>query len=58
MVCSPPHGYCTLARGIGKFFKFGNLPVNAQFGVYYNMVRPDIAYSWQIRAQMQFKFPK
>jgi len=44
--------------GIGHIFHFGKLPVNAQIGAYYNVVRPDDAANWQIRAQVQFMFPK
>jgi hypothetical protein len=44
--------------GAGKIFKFGKLPVNLQFGGYYNVVRPDFAGNWQIRLQAQLIFPK
>jgi hypothetical protein len=47
-----------LGGGVGKIFKFGKLPVNMQIGAYYNVVRPDFSNNWQIRAQMQFLFPK
>ena len=39
-------------------FHLGKLPVNAQIGGYYNVVRPDFGPNWQIRAQVQFMFPK
>jgi hypothetical protein len=29
-----------------------------QGAAYYNVVRPDFAGNWQIRAQVQFMFPK
>ncbi len=32
--------------------------MNAQVGGYYNVVRPDLGPNWQIRAQVQFMFPK
>jgi hypothetical protein len=44
--------------GIGKIFHLGKLPVNSQLSAYYNVVRPDGAPDWQIRAQIQFMFPK
>jgi len=47
-----------LGGGIGKIFHFGKLPVNTQITAYYNVVRPDFQANWQIRAQMQFMFPK
>ena len=43
---------------IGHIFHLGRLPVNAQIGAYYNVVRPDFGPNWQIRAQVQFMFPK
>ena len=47
-----------LGGGVGKIFHFGKLPVNMQVSAYYNVVRPDNAANWQIRAQAQFMFPK
>jgi hypothetical protein len=47
-----------LGAGIGKIFHFGKLPVNAQIGAYYNVVHPDDGANWQLRAQVQFMFPK
>ena len=44
--------------GIGKIFHLGKLPVNSQLSAYYNIVRPDYGADWQIRAQIQFMFPK
>jgi len=44
--------------GIGKIFHFGPLPVNAQLSAYYNVRAPDNGPDWQIRAQVQFMFPK
>ena len=34
------------------------LPVNAQLGAYYNVLRPDGAAEWQLRVQIQLLFPK
>ena len=47
-----------MGGGGGKLFKIGRLPVNAQIQAFYNVVRPDFANNWQIRAQVQFMFPK
>jgi hypothetical protein len=47
-----------LGGGVGKIFHFGKLPVNTQLSAYYNVVAPDDGAHWQIRAQVQFMFPK
>lgn len=48
-----------LGGAVGRVFKVGKQPLNAQLGAYYNAVAPDdIGPSWQIRAQLQFLFPK
>jgi hypothetical protein len=47
-----------LGGGIGHIFHFGKLPVNTQISGYYNIVKPDFGPNWQIRAQVQFMFPK
>ena len=47
-----------LGAGVGHIFHLGRLPVNAQLGAYYNIVRPDNGPTWQLRAQVQFMFPK
>jgi hypothetical protein len=47
-----------LGLGIGKIFHLGKLPVNTQFGAYYNVVHPDDGANWQLRVQVQFMFPK
>ena len=39
-----------LGGGIGKIFHLGKLPVNTQFGAYYNVVHPDDGANWQLRA--------
>jgi hypothetical protein len=46
-----------LGAGIGKLFRLGKLPVNAQVGAYYNIVKPDIGPDWQVRVQVQFILP-
>jgi hypothetical protein len=47
-----------LGGGVGKIFHIGRLPVNAQLSAYYNVVHPDLGANLQIRAQLQFMFPK
>jgi len=47
-----------LGGGIGKIFHFGKLPVNTTLQAYYNVVHPDSGANWQLRAQVQFMFPK
>jgi hypothetical protein len=47
-----------LGAGVGKIHRLGKLPVNAQLGVYYNVVTPDNGPDWQLRFQVQFLFPK
>jgi hypothetical protein len=44
--------------GVGKLFKIGKLPLNAQVSGYYSVVKPAFAPNWQVRAQLQFMFPK
>jgi hypothetical protein len=44
--------------GIGKIFKIGSQPINAQVSGYYNAVTPDFGADWQLRLQLQFLFPK
>ena len=44
--------------GVGKIFHLGKLPVNTSLQAYYNVVTPDNGPNWQIRAQVQFMFPK
>lgn len=47
-----------MGGGVGKIFKLGKLPVNTQLSAYYNVVRPDFAGNWQIRAQVAILLPK
>jgi len=45
--------------GAGRVFRIGNQPVNAQVSAYYNVETPDnFGAEWQMRAQIQFMFPK
>jgi hypothetical protein len=44
--------------GIGRLFKIGHQPVNAQISAYYNVETPeDTGADWQLRTQLQFLFP-
>jgi len=43
---------------VGKLFKLGKQPINAQAGAFYNAVKPDGGAEWQTRFQLQFLFPK
>jgi hypothetical protein len=36
----------------------GKLPLNAQIGAYYKVVKPDIGPDWQFRIQLQTLFPR
>lgn len=47
-----------LGGGIGKLFRLGKLPINAQVGAYGNVAKPEFGPDWQLRFQMQFLFPK
>jgi hypothetical protein len=52
---------CTLpiGGGVGKLFKLGKLPINAQLAAYCNVVKPQQGGAdWQLRFQVQFLFPK
>ncbi len=47
-----------LGLGVGHIFHLGRLPLKAQIGAYYNVVKPDDGANWQLRAQVQLMFPK
>ncbi len=47
-----------LGLAVGQILRIGGLPVNAQIGAYYNVVRPDIGPEWQVRAQVALLFPR
>jgi len=47
-----------LGGGVGKIFHIGKLPVNTSLAAYHNVIKPDYGPDWQIRAQIQFMFPK
>lgn len=44
--------------GVGKIFKVGRQPVNAQVQGFYNIVKPTFATLWSLRLQLQLLFPK
>ena len=47
-----------IGGGIGRIFKIGHQPINANIAAYYNVVTPDdTGANWQLRAQWTFLFP-
>ena len=44
--------------GVGKVFRIGKQPMNAQVQAFYNAMRPDNGPDWTLRLQLQFLFPK
>ena len=44
--------------GMGKIFRVGRQPMNAQVSAYYNAEKPQFAANWQLRLQLQLLFPK
>jgi hypothetical protein len=44
--------------GVGKIFRIGNQPMNAQMQGFYNVEKPDVVGDWTLRFQLQFLFPK
>lgn len=47
-----------IGGGVGKVVHLGKVPVNNQIGAYYNVERPEFGARWQLRAQVQFLFPR
>jgi len=47
-----------IGAGVGKVFKLGKMPVNAQVGYYNYIVAPTNGPEWQLRAQLNFMFHK
>ena len=47
-----------LGGGLGKIFKIGNQPMNAQMQAFYNVETPNEGPDWSLRFQLQFLFPK
>ena len=44
--------------GVGKIFRIGNQPMNAQMQAFYNVEKPEVVGDWTLRFQLQFLFPK
>jgi len=44
--------------GVGKIFRIGKQPMNAQAQAFYNVEKPDNGPDWTLRLQLQFLFPK
>lgn len=47
-----------LGAGVGKLFRLGKLPINAQAGYYFNIVKPAGGPDSQLRVQATLLFPK
>ena len=47
-----------IGGGVGKIFRIGKQPVNAQVSAYKNVESPELGADWQFRLQLQFLFPK
>lgn len=46
-----------LGAGVGKLFRLGKLPINAQAGYYFNVVKPEGGPDTQLRLQATLLFP-
>ncbi len=44
--------------GVGRIFRIGKQPLNAQVSAYYNVEKPTSGADWQLRLQLQMLFPK
>ena len=44
--------------GVGKLFRWGKQPINAQLSYYHNAETPDLGPDGSVRLQVQFLFPK
>jgi hypothetical protein len=47
-----------IGGGVGKVFRIGNQPMNAQLQALGNVAKPEFGPEWQLRFQIQFLFPK
>lgn len=47
-----------LGGGVGRVFRLGRQPVNAQVQAFYNVAKPDNGPDWSLRLQFQALFPK
>ena len=46
-----------IGASIGRFVRFGEMPVSMQAGYYYNIERPDGGSDWELRFQLRLLFP-
>jgi hypothetical protein len=44
--------------GVGKLFRIGKLPIQANLRAYYNAIRPEFGAQWQLQLQFTLLFPK
>jgi hypothetical protein len=44
--------------GVGKLFRVGKLPIQANLRAYYNAIRPEFGPEWQLQLQFSLLFPK
>jgi hypothetical protein len=44
--------------GVGRIFRVGSQPMNAQSQIFYNIDKPDSVGDWSVRLQLQLLFPK
>jgi len=44
--------------GVGKLFRIGKLPIQANLRAYYNAIKPEYAADWQLQLQFSLLFPK
>ena len=47
-----------IGGGMGKIFKIGKMPLNAQTQAFYNVSQTTFGPDWTLRFQLQFLFPK
>jgi opacity protein-like surface antigen len=47
-----------IGGGIGRVFKLIDQPVSMYVSAYYNVIRPDAAPNWQLRAELSLLFPE
>jgi hypothetical protein len=47
-----------IGGGVGRIIRIGALPLGVDLGAYYNVVRPDNGAEWQLRARVNFLFPR
>ena len=47
-----------IGGGIGKVYRIGKRPVNANIQAYYNIEKPELAADWSVRVQFTLLFPK